>query len=89
MTVPEPAPMVKRICPGAGQPVVRLSHLNLNGCPECQCAWDIGFTPMRTVPQHDAGFTCPVCKRTSYHPEDVAEGYCGHCHKFTGERTAT
>jgi hypothetical protein len=28
--------------------------------------------------------TCPVCKRTSYNPSDVAEGYCGACHDFTG-----
>jgi hypothetical protein len=29
-------------------------------------------------------FTCPVCGRTSYHPEDAANGYCGACHEFTG-----
>lgn len=29
-------------------------------------------------------FTCPVCHRTSYHPQDEAEGYCGACHDFTG-----
>lgn len=27
--------------------------------------------------------TCPVCSRTSYHPSDVAEGYCGSCHDWT------
>lgn len=31
------------------------------------------------------GFTCPVCSRTSYHPTDLAEGYCGACHAFTGD----
>lgn len=30
------------------------------------------------------GFTCPRCLRTSYHPEDRREGYCGACHDFTG-----
>lgn len=28
--------------------------------------------------------TCPKCWRTSYHPTDEAEGYCGNCHEFTG-----
>jgi hypothetical protein len=27
--------------------------------------------------------TCPVCHRTSYNPNDIREGYCGHCHAFT------
>lgn len=27
--------------------------------------------------------TCPVCGRTSWHPEDVARGYCGACHRVT------
>lgn len=29
-------------------------------------------------------FTCPRCGRTSWHPVDVAEGYCGRCHDWTG-----
>lgn len=32
-------------------------------------------------------FTCPKCERTSYHPEDKRNGYCGHCHQFTGTIT--
>lgn len=27
-------------------------------------------------------FTCPECKRTSYHPKDVEHQYCGACDKF-------
>ena len=27
-------------------------------------------------------FTCPDCGRTSYHPMDIANAYCGACHKF-------
>jgi hypothetical protein len=30
------------------------------------------------------GFTCPRCGRTSHHPDDVREGYCGACHDWTG-----
>jgi hypothetical protein len=30
-----------------------------------------------------AGFTCPRCGRTSHHPQDIAEGYCGACHDWT------
>lgn len=29
-------------------------------------------------------FTCPACGNTSHHPDDVANGYCGRCHQFTG-----
>lgn len=29
-------------------------------------------------------FTCPKCGSTSYHPQDVLEGYCGSCHDWTG-----
>ena len=29
--------------------------------------------------------TCPRCKRTSYNPNDVREGYCGNCHDYTQE----
>jgi hypothetical protein len=29
--------------------------------------------------------TCPICKRTSYHPDDVANKYCGACSCFHGE----
>lgn len=25
---------------------------------------------------------CPRCGRTSYHPEDVRQRYCGNCHQF-------
>lgn len=30
-----------------------------------------------------AEFTCPRCQRTSYNPNDLAEGYCGACHDWT------
>jgi hypothetical protein len=26
--------------------------------------------------------TCPKCGKTSYHPEDERQRYCGHCHQF-------
>ena len=26
--------------------------------------------------------TCLTCGRTSYHPKDVENKYCGYCHKF-------
>lgn len=28
-------------------------------------------------------FTCPLCGRTSHHPDDVRYSYCGACHEFT------
>jgi hypothetical protein len=27
-------------------------------------------------------FTCPVCRRTSYHPADIQNRYCGACSQF-------
>ena len=27
--------------------------------------------------------TCPRCHRTSYHPKDIEQGYCGACHDWT------
>ena len=33
--------------------------------------------------------TCPVCGKTSYHPMDIAEGYCGYCHRWTSEPADT
>lgn len=29
---------------------------------------------------------CNVCGRISWHPEDVKNKYCGHCHEFMSER---
>lgn len=30
--------------------------------------------------------TCPVCRRTSWNPNDVREGYCGYCHDWTRDQ---
>lgn len=37
--------------------------------------------PQRLDP---ASFTCPVCFKTSRHPDDIRYGYCGRCHDWTG-----
>lgn len=29
-------------------------------------------------------FTCPRCGRVSYNRDDIANGYCGACHDWTG-----
>lgn len=44
----------------------------IDGCPKCPA---------------EASVTCPRCGRTSYHPGDVAEGYCGACHDWTSPGT--
>lgn len=31
---------------------------------------------------HATGITCHACNKTSYHPQDVKERYCGGCHVF-------
>ena len=28
------------------------------------------------------GIQCQTCRRISFHPNDVRERYCGHCHVF-------
>jgi hypothetical protein len=32
-----------------------------------------------------SAFTCPRCGAVSHHPDDLANGYCGRCHAFTGD----
>lgn len=33
-------------------------------------------------------YTCPDCGKTSQHPEDERQGYCGNCHRFASDRDA-
>jgi hypothetical protein len=33
------------------------------------------------------GIRCHKCRRISYHPKDVQERYCGHCHVFHSDDT--
>jgi hypothetical protein len=30
-------------------------------------------------------FTCPICGRASWHPQDAEHGWCGNCHGYTTE----
>src|SRR5215813_3864046 len=30
----------------------------------------------------EPSITCPRCGKTSHHPKDVGERYCGACHQF-------
>jgi ribosomal protein L37E len=32
------------------------------------------------------GIRCHACDRTSFHPKDVTERYCGACHVFHEDR---
>ena len=41
-------------------------------------------TGVRPVTARES-FTCPCCGAPSCHPEDIAHGYCGRCHAFTGD----
>lgn len=36
----------------------------------------------------NSSITCPYCLKTSWHPKDVSEGYCGACHEFTRDKRA-
>lgn len=33
-------------------------------------------------PRLVVGIRCHTCDRTSLHPTDINERYCGHCHSF-------
>ena len=33
-------------------------------------------------PGKPPSITCRTCGKTSYHPTDIAQRYCGHCHVF-------
>lgn len=39
---------------------------------------------IKPTPPLSPSITCPKCGMTSYHPEDVKQGYCGNCHDWTG-----
>jgi hypothetical protein len=41
-------------------------------------------TMMRESGPAPPSFTCPRCGMTSYHPDDVREGFCGNCCAWTG-----
>lgn len=45
---------------------------------------DVKFVPKEVppAPPPPPRITCPQCGRTSYHPEDVSNRYCGYCHQF-------
>ena len=36
-------------------------------------------------PEGLAAIECKLCGRLSYHPQDIANRYCGCCHKFHEE----
>lgn len=43
--------------------------------------------PTYIIREHPAAqggrtITCKGCHRTSFHPQDVVQRYCGHCHVF-------
>jgi hypothetical protein len=61
------------------------------GCGLPAAEGDIYCEPCAAAPDRASwaerpGFTCPQCGGTSYHPDDLAHGYCGRCHAFTGDR---
>lgn len=38
-----------------------------------------------SIGTEQVSFTCPDCRRRSYHPEDVRQAYCGNCSQFKCE----
>lgn len=58
--------------------------------PDCTCPHRTSERPYEHAPDCPArnkqpSITCPRCGRTSYHPEDIRQGYCGACHWWTSD----
>ncbi len=66
-----------RAAPGLTVIEVSTAYPNRGGSAQVRV-----YVEARTGPV--PSFTCPLCSRTSYHPRDVEEGYCGSCHAWTG-----
>jgi hypothetical protein len=43
---------------------------------------DATDTPAPSAP---VSITCPECGKTSHHPQDIEQGYCGNCHWWTSD----
>jgi hypothetical protein len=63
------------LCVSCGKPRCNCSTCNVCGrpidvceCPDGECAPE--------------SYTCRFCQRVSYNANDIAQRYCGHCHKF-------
>lgn len=87
-------------CPICGHPPhMMLTDQAFCSNDDCRALmWNPSITPaenMKSIQQLESplaelisdttSFTCPKCGRTSHHPEDVAHGYCGNCHDWTGD----
>lgn len=76
-------PTLRRVRPAMdrrGRPVreKRMIEFDCEGCGTHIV--DLGSVEVRA-----SRLTCPRCGMTSWHPRDVAEGYCGKCHDWTAE----
>lgn len=52
--------------------------------PFTQWEWPVAFDRAARAAQDAPAFTCPRCGRVSHNPHDLAAGYCGACHDWTG-----
>ena len=83
--------------PDRGDGGLRQAHLDVRSLPSSAGEEGVRRPWYRSlVLQEDArggrvtdqpSITCPVCRMTSYHPEDIRQGYCGNCHDWTGSVT--
>jgi|SRR5262245_1165668 len=49
-------------------------------CEDCKEGRDLIHT--YKISPDGGAITCLICQRTSYHPKDVQQKYCGACHIF-------
>jgi len=67
----------------------RGSDCGFSGCScdryqAAACRFHVSSRRERAAVSEPPSITCPRCGKTSHHPDDVREGYCGACHDFTG-----
>jgi hypothetical protein len=44
-----------------------------------------GYELVRSNSANEPGIRCKTCGKVSYQPQDIANKYCGQCHKFHEE----
>jgi len=60
----------------------RANHVAVNECAIPVQTLGLRYLLQPRVSTIAGSITCLTCYKTSYHPGDVANKYCGYCHTF-------
>ena len=81
-----------RVLPEIRAAVAMIAGTAASGTPEKMQgqrivgSWTDEAARLPSEHEEQPSITCPVCGMTSYNPNDIREGYCGHCHDWTTPR---